>query len=272
MTSDWHSTGERQSQHLLISPRAILQQRRAEGCSPLRKASRVSLLGALHGVSGGLKPAAQICGVKMAALVASLVAGACLMAAAVASRDYAWLGWLCLLPLFFAIRACTPACAAMCGFLWGACLYVFLSIGTDVAAPTIPAFALLTGIPAFYAYLGARLTRWIGFSAFVLAVGWMGVELASAPLGLRYGLLAGTQGDGTLMAWIGQGLGYVLVAFIVAVVNASLVSALCGIRVKLPQFAYRASLPDRGASLLPQTFFVIPLFALCPSQPRAPPR
>ncbi|MHC4698654.1 MAG: hypothetical protein ACYTFA_18140 [Planctomycetota bacterium] len=207
----------------------------------------------------------------MAALVASLIASSCLMAAAVASRDYALLGWLCLLPLFVAIRSCTAARAGLCGGLWGACLYLFFLIGTDVTAPTVPAFALLTVIPALYGYLGGRLTRWIGFSPFILGVGWMGVELASAPLGLRYGLLAGTQGDGTLMAWVGQGLGYVLVGFIVAMVNASLVSVLSGVRLTLPQYTQRVSLPDHGARVLPQMSFGFPLFAVCPAQPRAPP-
>lgn len=207
----------------------------------------------------------------MVALIPSLIASACLMAAAVASHDYAWLGWLCLLPLFFAIRTCAPMRAALCGAVWGGCLSIFLQIGTGLPTPTVPALALLTLIPALYAYLGARLTRWMGFSPFVLAVGWMGVELATAPLELRYGLLADTQGGGTLMAWVGQGLGYVFVGFIVAVVNASLVSVLTSVRMSARQRGYRVSSRDRGAALLPQTSFCFPLFALSPSQPRAPP-
>jgi len=210
-------------------------------------------------------------GVKTTALISSLVISAGLMTAAVASRDYAWLGWLCLLPLFFAIRTCTPARAALCGALWGGCVSLSLLIGTDVAMPALPGLALLTVIPALYAYLGARLTRWIGFSPFILAVGWMGVELASAPLGLRYSLLAETQGDGTLMTWVGQGLGYVFVGFIVAAVNASLVSVLSSVRLNAPQRGYSVSSRDQGALLLPQTPFCLALFALSPSQPRAPP-
>ncbi len=207
----------------------------------------------------------------MVALVPSLIASACLMAAAVASRDFAWVGWLCLLPLFFAIRTCAPLRAALCGALWGGCVYIFLQIGTDLAAPTLPAFVLLTLIPALYAYLGARVTRWMGFAPFILGVGWIGVELVSAPLGLHYGLLAGTQGGETLMAGVGQGLGYIVVGFIVALVNASLVSVLCGVRFRMPHSVQRVSLPDHGAALLPQTLFSYSLLALSPSQPRAPP-
>ncbi len=220
------------------------------------------------GRNSGAMP--ELSGAKMMVLVASLIGGACLMAAAVASRDFTCLGWFCLLPVFIAIRRCTPSWAGLCGALWGACLYVFLQIGTDAAAPTLAAGALAMVVPALYANLAARLTRWVGYSPFVLAVGWMGVELASIPLGLRGGLLAGTQGGGTLMAWVGQGLGYVFVAFIVAVVNASLVTVLSGLRLTLPQWAHGISVASRRAALLPQTFVCIPFSVVSPSQPRAP--
>ena len=210
--------------------------------------------------------------VKTAALSLSLIAGAYLMAEAVASDGSAWLGCVTLLPLFVAIRACRPIHAMLCGALWGSSLYLFgVSAGdVGISAGPLP-FALLTAIPAIYAYLGARLTRWIGFSPFVLGVGWIGVELALVPLGFRTGLLAGTQDGGTLLHWVGGALGYVLVAFLVAYVNAALVSALAAARLRVPRPAWRIGSPDRGARLIPQTFSCFPSFAIASCHPRAPP-
>ncbi len=130
---------------------------------------------------------------------------------------------------------------------------------------------LLTAIPAIYAYLAAKLTRWIGFSPFVLGVTWMGVELAFEPLGLHNGLLAGTQADGTLIHWLGGALGYVLVAFVVALVNAALVSVLSRVGVNIPGSRYVPVLTEGGTLFVPQTFSCFPLFTIRGSQPRAPP-
>ncbi|MGB2988145.1 MAG: hypothetical protein WBE26_19935, partial [Phycisphaerae bacterium] len=183
-----------------------------------------------------------------------------------------WLGWLTLLPLFFAIRVCRPVIATLSGAVWGFSLFAFSVAGTGLSVePSIGALALLTAIPALYAYLGARLTRWIGFSPYVLGVGWMGVELAFEPLGLHHGLLAGTQGGGTLIHWIGGALGYVLVAFLVAYVTASLVTVLSNVRVAIPRPRPAAGSADEGTRLVPQTFCCFPLFVIPASQPRAPP-
>ena len=211
-------------------------------------------------------------GAKAAGLVLALIFSACLMTAATRSGELSFLGWLALLPLFYAIRTCSPTHAMLCGAVWGGCLGVLIATTTDGAAEnSIFWFAVVAAVPALYAYLCARLTRWVGFDPFVLAVGWMGVELCFAPLGLRQGLLAATQNDGTFWAWMGHGLGYVLVAFIVAVVNASLVSVLSAVRLEIPRPTHQVPSSDLGASLLPQMFFCYPLFALRPSQPRAPP-
>jgi len=140
-----------------------------------------------------------------------------------------------------------------------------------ILPPTALAFASLTALPAVYAGGGAWLTRRIGFSPFVLGVGWMGVELVLAPLGLHNGLLAGTQGDTALMDYIGRALGYVLVAFLVAYVNAALVAVLGRVRLSVPRFIPTAASPDRGRSLISQIIGCLSPFALQPSQARAPP-
>ncbi len=197
------------------------------------------------------------------------------MALSLASPDRVWLRWSAfggLLPLFVAIRVLRPGRAMLAGALWGFTLYVFSAAVFDTGvSDALSSFALLAAIPAIYAYLAAKLTRWIGFSPFVLGVTWMGMELAFEPLGLHNGLLAGTQADGTLIHWIGGALGYVLVAFVVALVNAALVSVLSRVRVCAGSPGYLPGSAGCRTRLVPQTFSCFPLFAIPVSQPRAPP-
>ncbi len=160
-------------------------------------------------------------------LTVSLVVSAYVMARGLRSPEQAWLAWVALLPLFVAIRSLCPVHAMLSGGLWGLslCLFAAVAVGTALGDAALP-LALLTAIPAAYAFLGASLTRRIGFSPLVLGVAWMGVELAFEPLGLGHGLLAGTQGDGALMHWIGGALGYVLVASLVAFAGSVLLLVL----------------------------------------------
>lgn len=213
-----------------------------------------------------------VLGVRAGAVVASLVLGAKLMAAGIAAGSPAWVALFALVPLFLAIRLWRPARAALSGALWGASLYAFSAGQPDSGvSPTLLSAALLTLIPAAYASLGALVTRRMGFNPFILGFAWMGVELALGPAGLRTGLLGGVAGEGTVMGWIGQGLGYVLVAFVIASVSASLVSVLGRARWSVPGRQYRRVSSNHGAPLLPQTFFRSPLYAIRPSRPRAPP-
>ena len=206
------------------------------------------------------------------AFVVPIVLSAYLTAAAVGSPTYAWAGWLSLLPLFFAIRLLRPLRASAYAALWGASLFVFSIVtGRTAVSANLWSFALLTGIPALYTFLGAGLTRWMGFSPFVLGVGWMGVELALAPMGLHSGLLAGTQDHTALMDYIGRALGYVLVGFLVAYVNAALVAVLGRVQLTVPRFVPTTALPVCGRSLISQILGCLSLFALQPSHPRAPP-
>ena len=210
--------------------------------------------------------------VKTAGLIVSLVASAYLMALANRSTECAWLGWFSLVPLFLVIRSWRPGAAMFAGALWGVCLYVF-SVAQPAAAvsPSVRLLLLLPAIPAIYAYAGAWLTRRIGFNPFVLGVAWMGVELALGPAGLRTGLLAAAQGDGGFIHWVGSALGYVLVAFLVALVNASLVSLLGGARLSLPRERSFAGLPILEGCPGSQTLCFVWLWALCEVHPRAPP-
>ena len=210
--------------------------------------------------------------VKTAALMLSLVGSAYLMALAVGSSAYPGLGLLTLLPLFLVIRVCRPTGAALGGALWGFSLYAFSVTGSGHSIdPSVGSLALLTAIPAIYSYFSARLMRWIGFNPFVLGVTWMAVELALQPLGLRAGLLAGTQGDGTLMHWLGGTLGYVLVAFLVAFVSAAIVSVVSRAYVGAAAPRHLVGSGDNDFQIVQQTFSCFPLFVIPPSRPRAPP-
>ncbi len=228
--------------------------------------------------------------VKTVALGVSVVIAAYLLAVAVSTTGHAWLGWFTLFPLFCAIRAQRPIGAMLSGALWGLSLYAFLPTGfestvgpavgsTGIGWTEIPisvlglpsSLVLLTIIPAIYAFLASWVTRWIGFSPFVLGVGWMGVELALAPLGLRNALLAGTQGDGRLLHVVGDLLGYVLVGFIVGYVTASLLSVVEGVGVAIPRPRPIAAAGHDGTRLSPQTFTCFAFSWIHSSQPRAPP-
>lgn len=209
---------------------------------------------------------------KVMAFIVPIVLSAYLTAWAVGSPTHSWVAWLSLLPLFVAIRVLRPLRALACGALWGGCLFAFCVASSRMAvSASLLSFALLTVIPAIYMFLGATLTRWIGFSPFVLGVGWMGVELALAPLGLHNGLLAGTQGDTAFMDYIGRALGYVLVAFLVAYVNAALVGVLGRVRLTVPRYIPATASADNSSSFVSQLLGCSSLLALQPSHPRAPP-
>lgn len=205
-------------------------------------------------------------------LVASLVVSAFLMALAVASPSQWWLGWMTLLPLFQAIRILCPIRAAACGALWGASLFAFsIATANTETSATFSSFLFLTAIPAAYTYAGARLTAQVGFSPYLLALGWMGVELALRPLGLRHGLLAATVGDGIVLRLFGSFAGYVLVAFLVAYVNAALLTVISGVCGTLA-----SSRLIRRAGAEPQRILCGEILAVLfhhirPAQPRAPP-
>lgn len=210
--------------------------------------------------------------VRTTALILCLIVSAYVMALSLGSAGYPGLRWLALLPLFAAMRGSRPAAAMFAGALWGACLCVFSAAAVDsgISMGLVLAAGLI-GIPAVYMFLGSWVTHRIGFNPLVLGVAWMGVESALGPIGLGTGLLGEGDGGGTILHWVGQAFGYVLVAFSIVLVNASVVSVLgrTSLGVALPRYLRRSN--DRGAPLLPQICYCFPRFVIRPSQPRAPP-
>jgi len=211
-------------------------------------------------------------GVKGSVLGLLLVPSALLTALAVGSADYSWFAWFGLLPLFLAIRVLSPAVASLAGAFWGGCFYLFLVAGAVPGLSLTPhSFALLAIVLMLYAYFGVLLTRWIGFSPMLLALGWILVELMLKPLGLRQGLLAGTQSANGFLHWISCLLGYAFVALLVAGVNALLVLLLSSARLWLPPPTILAGLPNAGRCPLSQTFLHLQFLILCELYPRPPP-
>ena len=213
------------------------------------------------------------CLVKWAAIALSLFASACFMAAAIGSQSYWWLGLITLLPLFNAIRILSPVRAGACGMFWGLSLFgVCALIGSTQISGDLTSAAYLGVIPGFYAFAGSALTRRVGFSPYLLGFGWIGVEFALQPLGLHYGLLAGTQsGDGLAIRLVGGFAGYVLVAFLVAYVNATLLTVLGQVRAAIaqPPPVVRAAAIQRRVYSTEIPSYLSHLLRI--SQPRAPP-
>ncbi len=208
----------------------------------------------------------------LAVLILSLVCSAVLLGIAVCSRNYPWVGWVGLTPLFLVIRSLTPFRAMSCGALWGFCLFTLLVSGNGVAAtPLDSSFAFLILIPAIYAFIGAHLTRRVGFSPLFLAFGWVGVELALRPLGLSSGLLAGSQGDAGIIQQVGTPLGYFFVAFLIAFVNAKLLSIVNNARFRISRWDQQLYSAELRTWLSLQSSSCVTVFTTGLHRSRGPP-
>lgn len=202
----------------------------------------------------------------------SLVGSALLIGVAAKTGRYPYVACVGLVPLFVAIRVYRPLAALLWGAAWGLSLFAVSVAGLGPPIPpTVGSLLLLAGAPAVYAWLGARLTRWIGFSPYVLAVGWMGVGLALGPLGFNAGIAGASPNDVGILHWVAHALGYVLVAFAVAYVNAALVAVLDRVRLRLPRTFFVARSRNGVLLLKSQIAGGLSRVALQPAQPRAPP-
>ncbi len=205
-------------------------------------------------------------------LALSLVGGAMLMSLALSSASNQWLGLITLVPLLLSMRLLSPSRALLAGGLFGFSLAMFCGFGSHPSfALTVNSVALTTVAVGIYGLLGARMTRRIGFSPLILALGWVAVELALKPLAIKHGLLASTQGSGLFVRVIGPAAGYLVVAFVVAYINASLLEILTGV----------CAINGGGCRMVfsgrPRESAIISAFLFCSAefsniaQPRAPP-
>jgi apolipoprotein N-acyltransferase len=205
-------------------------------------------------------------------LATALLLSAFLMACVIGSPAFGWTAWISLFPIFLAIQILSPLWAGAAGAFWGLTLYVFsaLVLGGGIA-PSVRSVVLVTGIPAVYAFGAARFSRRLGVRPLLLALGWVGVELALTPLGLSEGLLAGSQGDSIQHYWISRSLGYVFIAFLIAGANALLLNILCEIHVRLPRHkSFTFKFTQTAFHIIP-TFLPCRQWTCCRIQSRAPP-
>lgn len=221
---------------------------------------------------GGLSATRVLVRFQALGLALSLGASAFLLAISVASHGPVWLAWISLLPLFLAIRVLSPARALVAGGLWGLCFYSFaLAAGMRSFPPGVGALALVVGVAALYAGLGALATRALGFFPWVLGLLWILVEVALKPLGFHNGLLAGTQGDGGLVHWLGGALGYASVAFLMAYTNVWLLALLARPRrTAWPAHSLARQLRPAGY-VVPRSSRLAEVWVPCRSYSRAPP-
>ncbi|MFC1475558.1 hypothetical protein ACFLQW_00975 [Candidatus Zixiibacteriota bacterium] len=195
------------------------------------------------------------------------------MAIAMSSPNYGWMAWIGLFPFFLAIQVLSPLRAGIGGALWGLCLYVFsILLLRGPISPSVSSLLLLTAVPAVYAYLGARLTRRLGFCPFLLALGWIGVELALKPLGRPDGMLGLARGDSAFIQTMAELFGYVIVAFLIAFANVVLLSIASTIQIKLIRSHLFMRSDEFSGWFPPHTLSYAGLSAADSFRPRAPPR
>ena len=183
-----------------------------------------------------------------------------------------YLAWIAIIPLLLAIRVLTPSRALIAGSFWGLCLFGFAALSNGaIFEPTLGALLRLATIPAAYAWLGSRVTRRTGFSPLMLGLGWVVVELGLQPLGMQNGLLPGMLGHALVVRTLGFLAGWLVVAFIVVYVSASILEMLTA-AVSVPGGSRRA--PRVGGVVSKHSRIEIPAFSfqfLQPARARAPP-
>lgn len=206
-------------------------------------------------------------------LVSSLIASALVIGLAGKTGRYPYLACLSLVPLFAAIRTCRPMASFLSGVIWGLSLFGFCLVGLGPPiSPTLDALVLLAAVPALYAWLGTLLTRWIGFSPFVLAVCWILVECSLLPLHLRLGLLGGTQIENTYFQIAGHAFGYLQCCLLVAYIGAAFFDVACTFSsIKWSRATHLRIVRDSEPISVATLFRRIAAFWLRTSQPRAPP-
>ena len=203
---------------------------------------------------------------------ALLLGGAYCVALASVFPSHRWLAWIGLIPLFITVRLMTPFRAALWGAVWGTGLYLFFNqlTGQAMSHAILPAVAL-AAIAAAYTGLGTVFTRRYGFSPLALALGWIAIELVTHPLGLTRCLVPGVAGDGPLTRLITDIFGYAFVGFIVAYINAVLLSVAWGLYAGCHSTRRFRLSADNGHLLYHYPECVVWAIEGSPSPPRAPP-
>lgn len=160
-------------------------------------------------------------------LFISLFSSACLLAVAIRSPQYSWIRWIGLFPVFLAIQVLAPKWAFLAGMFWGLWLYISTSVWIGFeASHTLLQLLPTMLIPALYTSLSAYMRCRLGYSPFLLSVGWPLVELALKPLGWSVGLLVAGHANNHAMQALAGFFGYTMVSILIALVNAILLSVV----------------------------------------------
>lgn len=202
-------------------------------------------------------------------LAISLLISGLLPALSFNSSIHGWTVWICLFPLFLAIKILPPFGAGLAGIFWGGSLYVCTGL---IAGPagSFPKLLIIV-IPALYSFGGAQLVRRFGFSPILLGLGWIAVEIAFQLGGQTEGLLRLANGEGPVVDLISRLFGYYLFAFVVAYVNASFLVVAADTRISCVRPQAVILLRQSSERCLPYAIRLRRAPALNMMQPRGPP-
>jgi apolipoprotein N-acyltransferase len=204
-------------------------------------------------------------------LVGGLVVSALLVAAAIRLPELRPLHWISLVPLFMATRLLRPSGAAYCGALWGVILlYGLAHSGGAPAGPHSCTFFVL--LPALYSGLVSRVVARVGFRPLLLAAAWLLPELLLHLSSGEQGLVGRALCPAGPSALAAHYMGWLVVVWLIAWVNAALVEWLARWWNALRR---RRPLPRpaaRSRRVAPADLPWRPSIRSRPSSPRAPPR
>jgi hypothetical protein len=157
-------------------------------------------------------------------LTVAICLSALFLAVAPATSTRFWLVWIAFMPLFIAIRSQPLGIAAFLGALWGCCLCLFAAHYESVSSIPFINFCLITGAPCFYVVLSKTFIRRFGYNPLALALGWIVFEFIYARLGAGRIIFLNNENLGSFFHVFADFLGYGFIGFIIAYVNAVLLS------------------------------------------------
>ncbi len=156
-------------------------------------------------------------------LAIALLLSAFVLRASAEVQGWAIWGWLALVPIFLVIRTLPAPRAALAGMWWGFAYAIARVIFTpEGGASSVADLIAPVFIIGGYCFSASHLVRRIGFSPFILALGWIGVEFALGAFGWRAGLLDASVEAGAIGAWLSPLTGTIVAALVMAWASAML--------------------------------------------------
>ncbi len=201
--------------------------------------------------------------------VVALALSAMVTAFAVSALEHPLVGIVGFLPLIFICQTETPLRAFLLGSVWGGSLCVSnLTLGSALVVHDLGTLLLLAVLPACYAALGACVTRRIGFSPFILALGWILVECC---VGSRISGSLISQTDSGMLAVVGRHLGSAWSAFVVVYLGSWCLLLVSKWRAALARGYRGAGLTLNLDAFRAPASVAQPIAIPALSHPRAPP-